>query len=106
MIFKCSHCEHVFEQEDPAYGWEINYYLESCPRCETPLKSPLVSIRLANGLAVSQFLATIWTAANLFLGRQDMAEFFTWMLIVVTLGMFLSHERKGKPVLRVPQKHT
>lgn len=104
MIFKCRHCEHLFEQEDPAYGWEKNYYLQTCPHCKISLNSPLAEIRLLNGLAVTQFLAMVWAGSHLLFGRQEMAEFFTWLLIAMTMILFFANNRKGKPVLRYPHK--
>jgi hypothetical protein len=104
MIFKCSSCEHVFQQSDPAYGWEDGHYVEACPNCRISLRSPLTEIRLINGLAVAQFLALTAAASNVFFNQYGTAQFYTCILIAVTLAMFVRNDKKGQPVLLRPKK--
>lgn len=104
MILKCEVCSHLYDIEDPAYGWEDTLDVSICVNCQTPLRSPIRYVGVLGMYWTLQFIALIFTASNILAGNRDAQFISLGMLAFSSICLIAMDSRKGKPIMLKREK--
>ena len=98
MILKCESCSNIFELSDPAYGWESNLDVSSCPNCNSPVAKPSNHLRLLNALLTAQLVSVFALIGYSIFNLRDPNTIYIAVLAVSTFSLLVLGNRKGTAI--------